>query len=195
MSRAGARITSEDEQRESLLAACKAGDKSAWQRFFNQRAGQVYRWAVMLGSTPASAEDVAQEVLATAARKIHTCRSEHVVVSWLYQITRRVVANRMRLAWFRRVVRLGRDELQPAFEGIPAETELAVRRCLERLPRDRAELLLLAYVEGFTKDEIAETLGIPPGTVATRLRAAKTRFRELWEEGDTQAHVPSLLRE
>lgn len=191
MSRGRAKTDDEERRQASLLAACKAGDEGAWQRFFGQRAGQVYRWAVVLGSTPAGAEDVAQEVLATAARKIHTCRSEHVVVSWLYQITRRVVANRRRLAWWRRVVRVGDRQLEPAFEG-PADTELAVRCCLERMRKTQVELLLLAYVEGFTKEEIAGTLGMPPGTVATRLRAAKKRFRELWNEGDTQAAVPDL---
>jgi RNA polymerase sigma-70 factor, ECF subfamily len=170
---------------ENLLAACKAGDENAWERLFRERAAQVYRWAVVLGLSPTCAEDAAQEVLATAARRIHTCRSEHVLCSWLYQITRRVVANKRRLAWWRRAFSVGDAPLEPAFERTDhsgPETELAVRACLSRMDKKHVELLLLAYVEGFTKEELAEMQGIPSGTVATRLRAAKAHFQEIWNK-------------
>jgi RNA polymerase sigma factor (sigma-70 family) len=181
---------------ENLLAACKAGDESGWERLFRERAAQVYRWAVVLGLSPACAEDAAQEVLATAARRIGSCRSEHVLTSWLYQITRRVVANKRRLAWWRKVFPVEDAVLEPAFQrtGLEGpETELTVRACLSRMEKKHVELLLLAYVEGFTKEEVAKMLSIPPGTAATRLRVAKTRFRELWNEAGGKADATHRL--
>ncbi len=178
----------------ALLSACKAGEPSAWRQFFEARAGQVYRWAVVLGMNPSTAEDVAQEVLATAARRIATCSSEAALTSWLYQITRRVVANKRRLAWWRRVLPVAEPEPGPAFEhvhGAGPEMEIAVRTCLKKLKKNHVEALLLAYVEGFTKEEVAAILGIPPGTVATRLRLAKLAFLQLWEE-TAGAHAPPL---
>lgn len=168
----------------SLLEACKRGEEEAWERLFRERSGQVYRWAVLLGLGPADAEDAAQEVLATAARRIGSCRADEALGSWLYQITRRVVSNARRNAWWKRAL-LGLDrDIEPAFphetdEG--AERETLVRACLQSLPRAQAEVLILMEVEGYTREEVAELLGIPPGTVASRVRLAKKAFLTQWE--------------
>jgi RNA polymerase sigma-70 factor, ECF subfamily len=168
---------------ESLLQACQAGDQEAWARLFLERSGQVYRWAVFLGLSRVEAEDAAQEVLATAARRIHTCRAEEAMTSWLFQITRRVVANVRRLGFVKRIV-LAEDALSPAFEhagGDDAELELAIRRCLRKLTALHVEVLVLAEVEGHTREEVAALLGIPAGTVASRLRLAREAFRKQWD--------------
>lgn len=168
----------------SLLHRCKAGDERAWAALFSQRAGQVYRWAVLLGLTPAEAEDAAQEVLATAARRIERCAAEEAMTSWLYQITRRVVANCRRLSWWRRWLPGAEPEAaQAAFShetAREAERELDIRRCIARLPRAQAEVLVLMDIEGFTREEVAEMLRIAPGTVASRLRLARQAFRAGW---------------
>jgi RNA polymerase sigma-70 factor (ECF subfamily) len=178
----------------TLLEGCRTGDPAAWRALFTARAGQIYRWAVLQGLSPAEAEDCAQEVLATAARRIGDCRAEEALTSWLYQITRRVAANTRRLAWMKHLVS-GSRPLEPAFdqeESRDLELELSVRGCLERLPKKQAEVLVLLDIEGHTREEAAEMLEVPPGTVASRLRLAREGFRKVWEE--TQgAQVPSNL--
>jgi RNA polymerase sigma-70 factor, ECF subfamily len=168
----------------TLLEACKAGDEAAWQRLFRERSSQIYRWAVLLGLGSAEAEDAAQEVLAIAARRIDTCRAEEALGSWLYQITRRVVSNARRNVWWKRAF-LGSDrEIEPAFEHETREDagrEVTVRACLEKLPRAQAEVLVLMEIEGYTREEVAELLGVPPGTVASRARLAKKAFQAHWE--------------
>jgi len=168
----------------TLLEACKAGDEAAWQRLFQERSAQIFRWAVLLGLNPAEAEDAAQEVLAVAARRIDTCRAEEALGSWLYQITRRVVSNARRNGWWKRALLGGETQIEPAFEHGSQEDagrELAVRACLEKLPRAQAEVLVLMEIEGHTREEIAEMLGIPPGTVASRARLARKAFQAHWE--------------
>jgi RNA polymerase sigma-70 factor (ECF subfamily) len=163
----------------SLVARCQAGEPLGWRRLFEERAAQLYRWAVFLGLGPRDAEDAAQEVLAVAARRIHTCAGDEVLTSWLYQITRRVVANHRRRRWFR--VFLSNDETHlPAFDYATAdgsERELDVRRCLARLPHAQREVLVLADIDGYTRPEIAAMLGLAEGTVASRLRLARAAFR------------------
>jgi RNA polymerase sigma-70 factor, ECF subfamily len=182
----------------TLLAECRAGDERAWQRLYEERAAQIYRWAVLLGLGPGSAEDAAQEVLVIATRRIKTCHSEQALPTWLYQITRRVVANKRRLAWWRKIVLVEEPALEPAFERSSSgglEQEVQVRTCLNRMKHKQVELLLLAYVEGFTKEELADTLGIPPGTVASRLRLAKQRFAAIWVDVAGAACAPSRVME
>lgn len=180
-----------DEEAPKLLEACKAGDNAAFRRLFSARAGQVYRWALFLGLGPADAEDVAQEALATAARRIDSCRAEEALTSWLYQITRKLVANARRRSWFRKALSLSspEDSQAPAFEHEASgdiERELAIRACLEKLPRAQAEVLVLLEVEGFTRDEVAQMLRLPAGTVASRLRLAREAFRTHWEHAGNE---------
>lgn len=167
----------------NLLERCQAGDAGAWETLFRARSAQIFRWAVLLGLRPAEAEDAAQEVFAIASRRIDSCQSEGAIGSWLYQITRRVVANMRRTGWWKRVL-LSEEAPFSAFEEKEhpdTARELAIRACLNRLPRAQAEVLVLMDVEGFTREEVADMLGLPPGTVASRLRLGRRAFREHWE--------------
>lgn len=172
-----------------MLAGCQQGDDAAWRMLFEHFADRIYRWAVLLGLPGADAEDAAQEVLVTAARRIGMVRADAALTTWLYQITRRVVANHRRRRWFRSMLPGGdggRSEsgtVEPAFEsrgGLDAADELAVRTCLDRLSAREREVLVLCDVEQFTREEVARLLGIPPGTVASRLRTARAAFRRAW---------------
>ena len=168
----------------TLLERCKAGDQAAWASLFRERSGQIFRWAVLLGLGAAEAEDAAQEVLAIAARRIDTCRADEALGSWLYQITRRVVSNARRNGWWKRALTGSDQPLEPAFEHDDTEDagrELAIRGVLQKLPRAQAEVLILMEIEGYTREEVAELLGVPPGTVASRARLAKKAFQAHWE--------------
>jgi RNA polymerase sigma-70 factor (ECF subfamily) len=168
----------------TLLERCKAGEGAAWRELFAQRAGQVYRWAVLLGHGPAEAEDVAQDALATAAARIQTCEEEEAMTTWLYQITRRVAANHRRKGSLRRRA-TGDHERAVLVQDSAADLahEIAARRCLARLPLEQAEILVMHDIVGFTRSDCARILGVPEGTVASRLRRAQAAFRELWDDG------------
>lgn len=167
-----------------LLEQCKAGDEEAWRRLVQKFVRPVFRWAVLLGLPAAEAEDVAQEVLMIALRKIDQCEEEQGLKPWLFRITKNVAANARRKVWFRRGVLEG-DAPEPAFEQRTPhnrEQELSVRRCLKVLTDKQREVLVLSDVEGYTRDEISGILDIPAGTVASRLRLARTAFKAEWEK-------------
>ncbi len=173
-----------------LLERCQRDDAVAWREFFARWAPQIYRWAVLLGLERSRAEDAAQDVLATAARRIKRCHDERAVTSWLYQITRRVVANQRRLGWFRRRLPFSTSQSNGQEAAFDHEDhrdlagELEVRRCLGELPVDLAEILVMTEVVGLTRTEAAGVLGIPVGTVASRTRRARAAFIALWHRDD-----------
>ena len=166
-----------------LFERCQAQDEAAWAEVFAAYARTVYRWAVLRGLRPPEAEDAAQEALATAHRRIARCANARAFDSWLYQITRRIVANMRRLVWLRRVLPAARP-IEPTFEGPRPgrETELAVRACLARLPDAQSEVLMLSDVCGYTREEVATMVGIAPGTVASRIRLGRAAFKKLWAD-------------
>lgn len=168
----------------TLLERCQAGDASAWSQLFRERSGQVFRWAILLGLGPADAEEAAQEVFAIASRRIDSCQADEALGSWLYQITRRVVANARRSGWLKRAL-FGEKPIEPAFgesESPDTAKEIAVRKCLAKIPREQAEVLVLMEVEGHTREEVADLLGLPPGTVASRARLGRKAFLRHWQE-------------
>ncbi len=174
-----------------LLQRCQAGDEEAWRELFAERARQIYRWARWLGLLPADAEDAAQEVLATAVRRIKTCRAPEVMTSWLYGITRKTVANHRRKGWWRRFLSVSSERLSAESAESSPETSRRqeVSQCLRRLSFTLAETLLLMDHQGLTREEVARLLGVSPGTVASRLRLAREAFRREW---NSEGRGPAL---
>ncbi len=118
------------------------------------------------------AEDVTQEALVRAARSTDKLKAIEEPRAWLRTVVVRCAMTALGRA--RRELHLNEP---PA--GDPTES-MAVRFTLERLkPADRA-LLALAHFEELTYEQIAESLGIPIGTVASRLHASREVFRKEW---------------
>lgn len=144
----------------------------------------VLGWCRRLGGPKVDPDDAAQDVLLTAWKRLDTLREAEAFDSWLYGITRRVLAAHRRRAWVRRwttgtlpdPIDPGRS---PREEAELSEVSREVQRILEQLPPEQREVLVLSDVEERTDSEVAELLHIPSGTVKSRLRLARGRFRRL----------------
>ena len=133
----------------------------------------------------ADAEDVAQEALLRAYRSFDRLRDRNRFRAWLVRISFRLALDRLRSAKRREQ----RDVLwsQPAHqppaataEDLAASSEFQVHldRALAELPEKLRLVLLLAAMEGHTIDEIAALLGIPVGTVKSRIFVARKQLAE-----------------
>jgi RNA polymerase sigma-70 factor (ECF subfamily) len=74
-----------------------------------------------------------------------------------------------------------------ASQGSSVETKVVVENLLERLSPEMRMTLVLREMEQFSYDEVAEAMGIPVGTVRSRLHVARERFRQLWIEETQEA--------
>lgn len=151
----------------------------------------VWRQLRRLGLSRADADDATQQVFIVASR-----RQDELLAgkerSFLYGTAVRVAANVRRAVQRRReVAHEPRSEppLHAPCSEEPLPDEMLERRraralldeLLQQLPGDLARVLVLAEVEQLTMASIAELEGIPPGTVASRLRRARSAFRESLE--------------
>jgi RNA polymerase sigma factor (sigma-70 family) len=157
------------------VAAAQQGDALALDRLLDELAPYVRRLCGRIA--PAAADDATQEALLAVFRGLPSLRAPEAIMTWVRSVT------------VRTAIRLARQhDLE-----IPAEGTLMCRYAsslegladiddaLARLPVSQRVVLVLRTREGLSEQEIATTLGIPTGTVKSRLHRARAAFREVWE--------------
>lgn len=141
----------------------------------------VGAWCARLGGPGVDAEAAAHEVLLVALRRQGDLRPGAPVEPWAWGITIRVIRAQRRRAWLRRWLP-GATPDQPSDES-PSRalesrrTARMVHQVLDGLSEAHREALVLCDVEERSRAEVAEILGIPEGTVKSRLRLAREAFR------------------
>jgi len=138
-------------------------------------AGSLLRFALRLTRNAATAEDLVQETLLLAWRGFHQLEGGANARAWLFRILihAHYGQNRKARARPRTVALSAADSV-----GRTDAEFLEVTQALDRLALDHRTVLLLAVVEGFTCREIGEILGVPMGTVMSRLSRAREAMRE-----------------
>ncbi|HXX38620.1 MAG TPA: sigma-70 family RNA polymerase sigma factor [bacterium] len=158
----------------------------------------LYRTALRLTGRPQDAEDLVQETYLRAWRSLHTYRPGTNPKAWLFRILHNAHIDRYR-ASTRTVQTVDEMEGQdPAFvvQETPESVVLSgvmdaeVRQALMALPEVFRSCLILADLEGFSYQEIADILGIPRGTVMSRLfRGRRAMRRALMNYGREHGYV------
>jgi RNA polymerase sigma-70 factor, ECF subfamily len=143
----------------------------------------VLAWTTRLGGPRVDPEDAAHDVFLVVFRRITELHQAEAFESWLYGITRRVVSARRRTAWFRRwlpdAVADGTEPRpDPSRRAEQSEVSNQVWAALDQLPEAHREVLILCDLEERADSEVAEMLGVPKGTIKSRLRRARLALRE-----------------
>jgi len=167
---------------EQIAAIAERADREAFARLFNHFAPRVKRYALRLGATPELADDLAQETLLTVWRKAGGFDASRAAAStWIFAIARNLridVARRERpIAEVMDLSDTPDAEPTPDSALVAAQSETRVRLALLSLPAEQAEVVRLSYFSEKPHAEIAGELGLPLGTVKSRLRLAMDRLR------------------
>ncbi|MFY9315950.1 MAG: sigma-70 family RNA polymerase sigma factor [Burkholderiales bacterium] len=140
---------------------------------------RLRRYARALAGDRIAADDLVQDTLERAWSKFHLYRRGTDLRAWLFTVMHNVHVNQLRAA--RPAAQL--DEDMPELAQAARETDGLVLRDLDlairRLPPDQREVLLLVALEDMSYDEAAGTLGIPIGTVMSRLARAREKLRAM----------------
>lgn len=142
----------------------------------------VYAWCHRLGGPGIDAEGAAHDVLMVMCRRVADVRTPESFPSWLFGTCRRVIANHRRRAWLRRWVpgpvrERAAPGAGPERHAEAREAADIVWTALDKLPTAQREVLVLCELEERSQSEAAGLLGVPLGTVKSRLRSARRAFR------------------
>lgn len=143
----------------------------------------VYAWCARLGGGRIDAEEAANDTLLILMRRADRRPDSVPVEAWAYAVTRRVVANHRRRAWWVRwVAGAPADSISRGPSALARLDQDDVARrvwaLLDELPGPQREALVLCDVEDRSCGEVARLTGVPEGTIRSRLRLARARFRD-----------------
>jgi RNA polymerase sigma-70 factor (ECF subfamily) len=179
-----ARAAGENSSDEMLIARIAAGDRLAMQTLFARHRTAVYRWLLRFVGNEAVAEDLLSDVFLDVWRQADRFQARSSVSTWLLAIARFKALSARRT---RKDAEL--DETIEATVADPADNpevmlekknrEELVRAALNNLSPEHKEVIDLVYYHEKSVDECAQILGVPSGTVKTRMFYARKKVKEM----------------
>jgi RNA polymerase sigma-70 factor (ECF subfamily) len=183
---------------EADVARFQAGDDAAFESLVRRHERAVYRLSLRMLRNPEEAMDATQEIFLRTVRGLPSFRKEAAFRTWLYGIALNVCRTRGAAAVRRdaatesldrsdddgegRPLRIVRDPApDPAEQVLGSELLVALRNALSRISPEHREILVLREVEHLEYEELAFLLGVPEGTVKSRLARARRALREAME--------------
>ncbi len=198
----------DDDRR--LIAECLGGKRDAFGELVTRYQTRLYNAALRLVQSPDDAADVVQDAFLNAYQALHAFKGDAEFFTWLYRIAFNTAISLKRKK--RPVVSL---ESQPGESGIDpndpseyikpgaalerSEEERQLAEAIARLSSEHREVLLFKDIEGLKYEDIAELLGVPIGTIRSRLHRARLELRALLvpfdEDGTERDSGPEPKRE
>lgn len=177
-----------------LVARALAGSAVAWDELLLRCRKTSYLVALQLLGNREDAMDVAQDTLLRLVRSLDRFDTARSLTPWVAAITRNLVVDLVRRQKVRRAdsldtllshpgVEMADHSASPEANAERQELQARVARAVRELPPLYREVIVLRDYQDLTYDQIAGVLGIPPGTVMSRLHRARSLLREALASG------------
>jgi len=171
---------------ELLVLKCQAGDREAFQELVDRWQKRLWQYAFRVTGRDSAAWDVVQETWVAIVKGIKRVNDVAAFPGWAFRIL-----NNKCVDWLRQ-----QQSESRAGEELAARTSSAnttgqnsheqvalVRMAIGKLPTEQQALLALRYSEGFTIEQIAKVLGLPEGTVKSRVHRTLEKLRQMLGTG------------
>ncbi len=173
-----------------LIRRTIAGDTRAFDELMTRYTESIYRLVYSMTRNHADASDLSQEVFIRAYRAIGRFDEQYRFYTWLHRIAVNLCINHMKRKRRFRLVSLpgsgsgteSPDIADPKSRSEGSALQRDLDRALLKLPPDQRAVFVLRVKEEMSYDEISKQLGIPAGTVMSRLSRARGRLKELLKE-------------
>jgi len=173
-----------EEPEPGLIRAAAAGDLAAFEQLVRAHQQHVWRFLRRLLGDTTLAEDVTQETFLRVFRRLPTFTFEAKFSTWVFQIARNAGIDELRAR--QRRTRLASVAPPPRPSVAPIEARAEIEAALASLPVDLREAVVLVEVLGLRYHEVARVLGVPEGTVKSRMFSARSRLHR-WSTADEES--------
>ena len=170
------------------LEQCREGDALAIERLVQTYQRDVYRLALSILDDPDEAEDATQEIFLSALRALESFQSRAMFKTWLFSVAINSCRNRLNRkksrARLQQILQglFQQEQAHPEKETMQNESDAALWQAVRALDDKHRIPVILRYYHDLPVAEIAEALGLPIGTVHSRLNHAREKLRTLLKE-------------
>ncbi|MDH2391131.1 sigma-70 family RNA polymerase sigma factor [Streptomyces sp. HNM0663] len=176
---------SSDGRRDGLLVVrCQLGEREAFRELVRAWHAPLWRYVRGMVGSPHLADDLVQEAWVAVVRGLPRLRQPERFAPWLFTIARRAVADHLRQAYQAAETCVEEagvvTEDDDSLDGVL--TTMQVEAGLQELPPLEREVLILFHLQDLPLAACAEVLGVPPGTVKSRLHRARRMLRRVLAE-------------
>ncbi len=166
-----------------LVMLLKERQQSAFSYLYDNYSGVLYSVILSIINDRELANDVLQEVFIKIWRQIESYDStKGRLFTWMMNVTRNASIDMLRSKGFQNNQQ-NRELTETVYESVGSVStntdKIGLRKLVYTLKEEYRILVELAYFQGYTQDDISKMLGIPLGTVKTRLRTALIQLREI----------------
>ena len=165
------------------MQRCLSGDADAYEALVERYGGRVYNIALRITHDPDAARDCAQEAFIRAYRALHQYDPAYPFGPWLFRITTNASLNLVQRAQSREITveELPEDpeppDAGPELTAVRKEEVEEVLAAMAELPPPYRAALTLRHMQQLSYQEVADSLGIPLGTVKTHLHRARAALK------------------
>lgn len=160
-----------------LVVRCQLGERDALAELVRTWHTQLWNYARRMAGDAETADELTQETWVAVLRGLPKLRTPEKFAPWLFTIARRTLANRLRAQYAHR---------EPVAEPVPEHEDpldrVELLAGLADLPLLEREVLVLFHVHDLSLQECAEVIGVPAGTVKSRLFRARRMLRDAMVE-------------
>jgi len=164
-----------------LAEACRRGYKQAHRHLYETFRQRVFSLMMRMTGNPEEASDLAQDAFVRVFDRIGDFRGESALGTWIHRVAvNEALQHLRRKRRFQRITGAIAEDTR-RFEPVSEDlsVSLDVQDALHRLPERMRRMVLLRYQDGLDYSEIARTLGVKQGTVASGLNRARRQLREM----------------
>lgn len=181
---------------QGLVERAQRGDRESYEKLARASADRMYAIAYQISRDADSADDAVQEALVAMWRDIPSLRDASRFEGWTYRLVVRACLQDLRQRRRANVRPLTVEDDRPGTHDMASEsaTRDQIERGLAALTPEHRAVVALRHLTGLRIDEIAEVLGIPRGTVASRLHHATSALRAAIDAGERPAMAGGLAR-
>ena len=174
-----------------LIAECREGNTAAFGELVSRYQDRLFNSVLRLTDNAEDARDVVQEAFLHAYQSLHSFKGDALFFTWLYRIAvNTAISMKRKKRVVLRIQPAGEggntiDPLDPSESNRPghaiemAEEERRVHEALAKLSTEHRSVLVMKDMEGMKYEEMAEILGVPVGTIRSRLHRARLEMRDI----------------